>query len=186
MANQDDTIILIVDSFDRESTHGEDEEEAFVFRTRGQSEDEPLKLELTVNKTNSDDDHTDETCENSSRSSAQSHDEELGRVSTSTGNENKVGSSSSSSTWPQWVHDLMWLTICFLGIMTSFVAYGILLEYATSGDRRLHERTFHYCEPDTKQDLTPFFSSHTYIHSSLYSFLSLCYFSPWINHCLDW
>ena len=40
-------------------------------------------------------------------------------------------------------HDLLWLSICFVGIMASFVAYGILLEYATSGDRRLHERECH-------------------------------------------
>jgi hypothetical protein len=40
------------------------------------------------------------------------------------------------------LHDIMWLTICFAGIMASFVAYGILLEYATTGDRSLHERTF--------------------------------------------
>ena len=41
-----------------------------------------------------------------------------------------------------WIHDLMWLSICFVGIMASFVAYGILLEYATTGDRKLHECTY--------------------------------------------
>mmetsp|Transcript_12415 Transcript_12415/g.19114 ORF Transcript_12415/g.19114 Transcript_12415/m.19114 type:complete len:458 (-) Transcript_12415:2956-4329(-) len=35
-----------------------------------------------------------------------------------------------------------WLLICFLGIMLSFVFYSILLEYATSGGRKLHELSF--------------------------------------------
>jgi hypothetical protein len=34
------------------------------------------------------------------------------------------------------------LTVCFLGIMASFVCYGLLLEYTTSGDRELHELSF--------------------------------------------
>mmetsp|Transcript_17662 Transcript_17662/g.46158 ORF Transcript_17662/g.46158 Transcript_17662/m.46158 type:complete len:441 (-) Transcript_17662:5-1327(-) len=33
----------------------------------------------------------------------------------------------------------MWLGICFAGIMGSFVCYGMVLEYATSGGRKLHE-----------------------------------------------
>ena len=45
-------------------------------------------------------------------------------------------SSSSSST------ELLWLLACFLGIMASFVCYGLLLEYATSGGRKLHELSF--------------------------------------------
>ena len=38
--------------------------------------------------------------------------------------------------------ELIWLLICFLGIMASFVCYGLLLEYATSGDEKLHELSF--------------------------------------------
>lgn len=38
--------------------------------------------------------------------------------------------------------DIIWLVICFLGIMGSFVAYGLLLEYATSGGKHLHELSF--------------------------------------------
>jgi len=37
---------------------------------------------------------------------------------------------------------LIWLGICFFGIMLSFVGYGLLLEYATSGGRKLHELSF--------------------------------------------
>jgi UDP-galactose transporter B1 len=37
---------------------------------------------------------------------------------------------------------LVWLAICFFGIMLSFVGYGILLEYATSDGRKLHELSF--------------------------------------------
>lgn len=33
----------------------------------------------------------------------------------------------------------LWLGACFLGIMASFIVYGIVMEYATSGDRKLHE-----------------------------------------------
>mmetsp|Transcript_1408 Transcript_1408/g.2567 ORF Transcript_1408/g.2567 Transcript_1408/m.2567 type:complete len:518 (+) Transcript_1408:120-1673(+) len=37
---------------------------------------------------------------------------------------------------------IIWLAICFFGIMLSFVGYGLLLEYATSGGRKLHELSF--------------------------------------------
>ena len=36
----------------------------------------------------------------------------------------------------------IWLMVCFFGIMVSFVVYGLLLEYATSGDNTLHELSF--------------------------------------------
>jgi hypothetical protein len=38
--------------------------------------------------------------------------------------------------------DVVWLAICFFGIMASFVFYGLLLEYTTSGGRKLHELSF--------------------------------------------
>jgi solute carrier family 35 (UDP-galactose transporter), member B1 len=38
--------------------------------------------------------------------------------------------------------DLLWLFLCFIGIMASFVCYGLLLEYTTSGGRKLHELSF--------------------------------------------
>jgi len=38
--------------------------------------------------------------------------------------------------------NIIWLGICFFGIMFSFVGYGLLLEYATSGGRKLHELSF--------------------------------------------
>lgn len=38
--------------------------------------------------------------------------------------------------------DMIWLFICFIGIMASFVLYGLLLEYTTSGGRKLHELSF--------------------------------------------
>lgn len=38
--------------------------------------------------------------------------------------------------------ELIWLLVCFLGIMGSFVVYGLLLEYTTSGGRKLHELSF--------------------------------------------
>lgn len=39
-------------------------------------------------------------------------------------------------------NDLFWLFLCFMGIMASFVCYGLLLEYTTSGGRKLHELSF--------------------------------------------
>ena len=39
-------------------------------------------------------------------------------------------------------HQVFWLVVCFLGIMASFVCYGLLLEYTTSGGRKLHELSF--------------------------------------------
>ena len=38
--------------------------------------------------------------------------------------------------------EIIWLISCFSGIMGSFVAYGLLLEYATSGGKHLHELSF--------------------------------------------
>jgi hypothetical protein len=38
--------------------------------------------------------------------------------------------------------ETIWLGICFAGIMASFVIYGLLLEYTTSGGRHLHELSF--------------------------------------------
>jgi UAA transporter family len=38
--------------------------------------------------------------------------------------------------------ELLWLLICFFGIMGSFVIYGLLMEYTTSGGRKLHELSF--------------------------------------------
>lgn len=38
--------------------------------------------------------------------------------------------------------ELFWLFLCFVGIMVSFVVYGVLLEYTTSGGRKLHELSF--------------------------------------------
>lgn len=38
--------------------------------------------------------------------------------------------------------DFLWLAFCFFGIMGSFVCYGLLLEYATSGGKHLHELSF--------------------------------------------
>jgi UDP-galactose transporter B1 len=39
-------------------------------------------------------------------------------------------------------NNTVWLVICFMGIMASFVVYGLLLEYTTSGGRQLHELSF--------------------------------------------
>lgn len=39
-------------------------------------------------------------------------------------------------------NELVWLFLCFIGIMASFVCYGLLLEYTTSGGRKLHELSF--------------------------------------------
>lgn len=36
----------------------------------------------------------------------------------------------------------VWLAICFMGIMGSFIIYGMVLEYATSGGRKLHELSY--------------------------------------------
>lgn len=38
--------------------------------------------------------------------------------------------------------EYFWLAFCFFGIMGSFVAYGLLLEFATSGGKHLHELSF--------------------------------------------
>ena len=39
-------------------------------------------------------------------------------------------------------HDIIWLIVCFFGIMFSLILYGLLLEYTTSGGRKLHELSF--------------------------------------------
>uniref|UniRef100_A0A7S2S6P9 Sugar phosphate transporter domain-containing protein n=1 Tax=Eucampia antarctica TaxID=49252 RepID=A0A7S2S6P9_9STRA len=50
-------------------------------------------------------------------------------------NDDKKASKSQMS-------EVVWLGLCFFGIMVSFVCYGLLLEYTTSGDRKLHELSF--------------------------------------------
>ncbi len=54
---------------------------------------------------------------------------------------NSGGHGASKSSSPGG-GQVLWLFICFFGIMGSFVAYGLLLEYATSGGRKLHELSF--------------------------------------------
>ena len=54
----------------------------------------------------------------------------------------ELGGSSTSTPHSAKSHELFWLFVCFLGIMFSFVAYGLLLEYTTSGGRKLHELSF--------------------------------------------
>ncbi len=36
----------------------------------------------------------------------------------------------------------LWLVFCFSGIMVAFICYGIVMEYATRGGRKLHELSF--------------------------------------------
>lgn len=79
----------------------------------------------------SEDNETDDTCEVSASSSEEECLPE----------EHHEHPDDPEQTPNAWLHDVVWLTICFVGIMTSFVAYGILLEYTTSGDKRLAERT---------------------------------------------
>mmetsp|Transcript_58906 Transcript_58906/g.80415 ORF Transcript_58906/g.80415 Transcript_58906/m.80415 type:complete len:393 (-) Transcript_58906:472-1650(-) len=45
----------------------------------------------------------------------------------------ETSESSSQGSGP------VWLAICFFGIMGSLICYGMVLEYATSGGRKLHE-----------------------------------------------
>ena len=198
-ADRLDGIVLIVaeESMDDASTddeaHQETAKEAFVFRTRGQSEEEPLRLEEISLKPNGSgaDDHTDETCEVSSRSSShggESHDEEAGHVTQLP--DVTAAATAAPQGMSQWIHDLMWLAICFIGIMASFVAYGILLEYATTGDRRLHERTC--VVTPTKLDADPcLFTKFTHLVSFLlalvvHSLFSFCNFDIGNRHGVYW
>ena len=69
------------------------------------------------------------------KSAVTSQDRLGGRVSS-------TGSAAMTSLQHSKSYELLWLLICFLGIMASFVCYGLLLEYATSGGRKLHELSF--------------------------------------------
>ena len=62
------------------------------------------------------------------------HDEEQ---ALSESNNNNISNPSSS-----FKSEYFWLAFCFFGIMGSFVCYGLLLEYATSGGKHLHELSF--------------------------------------------
>lgn len=113
---------------------------AFVFQASDESGDVPLRLDeslpLKADTTIIIDDVTDGTsCEALSASSQEAA--ELGPTVVE-----EMAPPPTHHHDNLW-HDLLWLTVCFVGIMASFVAYGILLEYATSGDRRLHERECH-------------------------------------------
>mmetsp|Transcript_19341 Transcript_19341/g.45194 ORF Transcript_19341/g.45194 Transcript_19341/m.45194 type:complete len:227 (+) Transcript_19341:180-860(+) len=110
----------------------------------------PLKNSNKKHKTHGHDDETDSTCEASSRTSSSSSNNSTqhdGDCHSQEDDDDEEGgertqdvNDDDNSNDKKWIHDLMWLAICFAGIMTSFVAYGILLEYTTSGDKRLHER----------------------------------------------
>jgi UDP-galactose transporter B1 len=48
----------------------------------------------------------------------------------------------NSSVYKEDLHSgsgAIWLGVCFVGIMCSFIVYGLVMEYATSGGRKLHE-----------------------------------------------
>jgi hypothetical protein len=47
-----------------------------------------------------------------------------------------------TSPHSQSLPTIVWLAICFFGIMISFVGYGLLLEYSTSDGRQVHEMSF--------------------------------------------
>lgn len=49
---------------------------------------------------------------------------------------------SEAETANKKTTEYFWLAFCFFGIMGSFVCYGLLLEYATSGGKHLHELSF--------------------------------------------
>jgi hypothetical protein len=51
-------------------------------------------------------------------------------------------SATDASKTDKLYHEFIWLIACFVGIMLSFVGYGLLLEYTTSGGRQLHEMSF--------------------------------------------
>lgn len=53
-----------------------------------------------------------------------------------------LDSSETNASSSNKSHEIFWLIACFFGIMVSFVCYGLLLEYTTSGGRKLHELSF--------------------------------------------
>jgi len=64
-------------------------------------------------------------------------------LSSTNNNPDDPNESSSSLVKPKNnTNDVIWLAFCFFGIMCSFVLYGLLLEYATSGGKHLHELSF--------------------------------------------
>mmetsp|Transcript_15553 Transcript_15553/g.20254 ORF Transcript_15553/g.20254 Transcript_15553/m.20254 type:complete len:545 (+) Transcript_15553:63-1697(+) len=122
-------------------------------------------VNLLHSKSNTSDDNcTESTDESSSRASPYYHDEEDKRECHNRRHPHplQIGDEDEEETTTdhchhngdcenddndenqlkKWWHDLMWLTICFVGIMASFVAYGILLEYATTDHKKLPELSF--------------------------------------------
>jgi len=77
--------------------------------------------------------------ENRDEKSRQSH-ESPAIVKANHGKVDGHGGEPEESAGP--ANNLLWLVVCFFGIMGSFIAYGILLEYTTSGGRKLHELSF--------------------------------------------
>lgn len=116
-----------------------------------------LLIETTVNKQSCDSTAIDEGSTHSSSSSSNDM-----KYRTSSGVQYRMVESdpevSGSSPVvpaagpPSRAHNIMWLLICFLGIMASFVSYGIVLEYATSGGRKLHECKNVTSSPELSQD----------------------------------
>lgn len=62
-----------------------------------------------------------------------------GGMGNSDGGGHGGGHGSSSDGYDTPNAGYLWLGSCFVGIMASFIVYGIVMEYATSGGRELHE-----------------------------------------------
>eukprot|EP00522_Entomoneis_paludosa_P015588 CAMPEP_0172446722 /NCGR_PEP_ID=MMETSP1065-20121228/6263_1 /TAXON_ID=265537 /ORGANISM="Amphiprora paludosa, Strain CCMP125" /LENGTH=552 /DNA_ID=CAMNT_0013197911 /DNA_START=171 /DNA_END=1829 /DNA_ORIENTATION=+ len=97
---------------------------------------------LTSKPSSEEDNCTDSTCGSSSRSSSAASQDQTPQQQEEDEEELDSQNMDQENENPHWWHDLLWLAFCFGGIMISFVAYGILLEYATSGDKRLAEVPF--------------------------------------------
>lgn len=102
--------------------------------------DSAMLLEQRLLERRSQESETVKTTDVSSSSSLQSDEEEQGIIGEETAPFFDRVQDEKTLTDRAWLRDIAMLAMCFVGILASFVTYGIMLEYATSGGRTIYER----------------------------------------------
>ncbi|CAB9521002.1 35 member B1 [Seminavis robusta] len=122
--------------------HSNDQKQLLSAKAQNDSS-KPMYLEFEDSKTNfSDDPLSAKGSGGAEWALRESNDIHLGPKRNSKKTSTMEDLYQNPTLQPTRSNELFWLFLCFMGIMASFVCYGILLEYTTSGGRKLHELSF--------------------------------------------
>jgi UDP-galactose transporter B1 len=123
-------------------------EVAAVATKEHQNHSEPTKGAFSLEIEHSEREHEDENLDpmvsapDLNNDSISKHEEKDALLAAEPADPLKIEDLYQQTTDSSKNSDLLWLFLCFIGIMCSFVCYGLLLEYTTSGGRKLHELSF--------------------------------------------